>query len=114
MPKKIIHKLDATNQRLVECLSTGMNIREAATCSGLKFRTAERRMVRLRQETGAKNTPELVAMFISNSHPAFQILKQIQPELEHLINLTPTGKRRNQLCDLNIKALTVISNYDYE
>lgn len=112
MPKIINHKLDASNVRMLECLSKGMTFAEAAKQSGLKFRTAERRIIRLRQVTGAKNTPELVAMFLSTYHPAFNMLQKIQPELEHLINLTPTGKRRNYLCDLNIKALTILSNYE--
>lgn len=41
----------------------------------------------------------------------FDSLAECSPIIDGLINRTPTGKARNELCDLNIKTKTVIEKY---
>ena len=62
--------------------------------------------------TGAESgSPKWVkAESESNSTKWLEILKEISPFIDELINKTPTGERRNYLTDIKIKLKSAILN----
>ena len=49
-------------------------------------------------------------MMLRQRDKQLEALKEVSPLLDGLINRTPTGKKRNELCDMNIKVKTEIQN----
>lgn len=53
---------------------------------------------------------EANARLIVNSPKLFKTVVELQKKLDMLISLTPTGDRRNDLCDLNIQTLCLLED----
>ena len=58
---------------------------------------------------------EANAKLICKAPEMFAMLNKLQPFLERQILLTPTGEKRNEMCDMNIEIQSLITNIvDYD
>ena len=56
----------------------------------------------------SKNDQESICRIFANSPNMLRSIIELQEKLEVLINATPSGDKRNELTDLNIKTLDLI------
>lgn len=57
----------------------------------------------------AKEMAERILKQLNCHEDLLEALKEVSPLLDGLINRTPTGKKREELCDINLQVKSAIS-----